>query len=184
VHAFRFDTDGDGHENVSFKVRFANAADGSDVHGQHFTVHHATRPEASSGIDRELIVDGSANEAASRSDIRCFAGVAADLFAGDGTAPESFEAAFADGRYTPEAFSSGANLFRSRQVAAIVLEVSTPLIGDGDVRVWATVSLWGHAPETQVARWGWPLVTHLLIRDDEMREAYNRTPPWVDKSTS
>jgi hypothetical protein len=71
VHAFRFDTNGDGHENVSFKVRFANVADGSDVRGQHFSVHHATEPDAGCGIDGEPIVDGSPNEVVSRSDVRC-----------------------------------------------------------------------------------------------------------------
>lgn len=45
---------------------------------------------------------------------------------------------------------------------------------------WATSSLSGQAPETQVARWGLPLLTHLFIRDPQMREDFNRTAPWGD----
>ena len=45
---------------------------------------------------------------------------------------------------------------------------------------WATVSLHGHAPKVQVARWGLPLITHLYIRDLQMREDYNRTIPSAD----
>jgi hypothetical protein len=46
-------------------------------------------------------------------------------------------------------------------VTAIVLEIPINLIGLGDVRAWATVSLHGHAPEVQVSRWGLPLITHI-----------------------
>jgi hypothetical protein len=50
------------------------------------------------------------------------------------------------------------------------------------VDMWATVSLHGHAPDQQVARWGLPLFTHIFLRDDELREQFNRTPPSEDSA--
>jgi hypothetical protein len=42
------------------------------------------------------------------------------------------------------------------------------------------VSLYGHAPEVQVSRWGFPLITNIFMPDQEMREAYNRALPSDD----
>jgi len=42
------------------------------------------------------------------------------------------------------------------------------------------VSLYGHAPEMQVSRWGLPLITHLLLNDpgnQEVKETYNKSVP-------
>jgi hypothetical protein len=91
-----------------------------------------------------------------------------------------FEAALAAGKYTPEAFENHSDFFHRRHVAVIVVQVPTELIGTGLVHGWATVSLHGHAPDVQVARWGLPLITHLLIREPEMREDYNRSSPSGD----
>ena len=59
-------------------------------------------------------------------------------------------------------------------------EAPTPLIGQGVVRSWATASLYGHAPETQVSRWGLPLITNIFMRDRVMREDFNRSTPVQD----
>ena len=48
------------------------------------------------------------------------------------------------------------------------------------VRAWATVSLYGHAPEVQVSRWGLPLITNIFMPDMDMREDYNRAVPADD----
>jgi hypothetical protein len=48
------------------------------------------------------------------------------------------------------------------------------------VHAWATASLYGHAPEVQVSRWGLPMITHLLLSDPSLHEAsenYNRAIP-------
>jgi hypothetical protein len=159
VHAFRFDTDGDGIEDVSFEVRVA--AD------QSLTVHRAG----------ELLAAGPSGATVAGDQVRVFAGVRRDIFAGDGHALEAYEAAFGQGRYEPEQFGNHQDLFAGRHIGAIVLEVPTALIGESAVHAWATVSLRGHAPEVQVARWGLPLITHLLIRGDAMREDFNRSTP-------
>ena len=48
------------------------------------------------------------------------------------------------------------------------------------VHGWATASLYGHAPEIQVSRWGLPLITNIFIPDEKIRETYNRTGPAKD----
>jgi hypothetical protein len=185
VYAFRFDTDDDSRVDVSFKVRFGDVVhrDGPSDHAQPFEVRRAVGADADHGVDGDVIAQGYSNEIVpGDSGVRAFAGVAADVFAGDGAALESFEKAFVDGRFTPEAFRSGVNLFQSRHIAVIVLEVPTEMIGQGQVHAWTTLSLYGHAPEVQVARCGLPLITHILIRDPDMREDYNRTAPSDDNT--
>jgi len=44
----------------------------------------------------------------------------------------------------------------------------------------ATASLYGHAPETQVSRWGLPLITNIFMPDPVMREDFNRSTPVED----
>ena len=110
--------------------------------------------------------------------LRAFSGVVNDVFGGDAAAVNEFKDAFAAGSYKPEAFDNHVNFFADRTVGAIVLEVPNALLGtEGAVHAWPTVSLFGHAPEQQVARWGLPLFTHLFLNDDDLREAFNRTPP-------
>jgi Domain of unknown function (DUF4331) len=87
---------------------------------------------------------------------------------------------FKDNRFAPEVFQSRKNFFAGRNAAAIVLEVPTDLIGHGKVAAWATISLHGHAPEVQVARWGLPLITNIFMPDMAMREEYNRAVPVDD----
>ena len=176
VYAFRFDTNGDRCEDVSFKVRFADHA-GS----QRFDVIRADR--APDGLDGDVIVAGVLDVTADGTTpgVRAFAGVVRDAFAGDAAALETFKAAFADGRYEREAFGNHVNFFHDRTVAAIVLEVPNRLIGNNiQVQAWSTVSLYGHAPEQQVARWGLPLFTHVYLPDAELREQFNRSRPSDD----
>ena len=48
---------------------------------------------------------------------------------------------------------------------------------------WATISLYGHAPEVQVSRWGLPLVTHLFLNDpndQSVKEQFNTSEPFDD----
>jgi hypothetical protein len=57
------------------------------------------------------------------------------------------------------------------------------MIGSGMVRAWATASLYGHAPETQVSRRGLPLITHIFRSNDgdpSLIEKFNTTTPSQD----
>ena len=115
--------------------------------------------------------------------LRMFTGVVNDAFGGDAAAVTTFKDAYLAGSYKPEAFDNHVNFFAGRTVAAIVIEVPNALIGvDAMVQAWATVSLHGHAPEKQLARWGLPLFTHLYLNDDNLRESFNRTAPSGDNA--
>jgi hypothetical protein len=75
------------------------------------------------------------------------------------------------------------NFFDNRNITAIVLEVPSHLIGKGTVHAWATLSLYGHAPEMQVSRWGLPMITHLFLNDpgnQEVKETFNKSVPSDD----
>ena len=87
---------------------------------------------------------------------------------------------YKDQRFDGDAFLHQQNPFARRNVTAIVLEVPSELIGKGKINAWATISLFGHAPEVQVSRWGLPMVTHLFLNDpsdQEVKEQFNASTP-------
>jgi uncharacterized protein DUF4331 len=186
LYAFRFDTDGDRREDVSFKVRFGDvvhvSADGSTGHAQSFEVRHAIGADAATGANGQLVASGATGATVmGENGLRAFSGVVNDAFGGDAAAVTKFKDAFTAGSYQPEAFDNHVNFFAGRTVGAVVLEVPNELLGThGRLHAWPTVSLFGHAPEQQVARWGLPLFTHLFLNDDDLREAFNRTSPSED----
>ena len=113
---------------------------------------------------------------------QAYAGLAPDLFAADGVGFGAFrKALWTENRFAPESFQDRQNFFGGKNVTAIILEVPSSLIGGGGVHAWATVSLYGHAPEVQVSRWGLPMITHMLLSDpalhDDAAEKYNRAVP-------
>jgi hypothetical protein len=178
LYAFRFDARGDGQEDVSFRVRFGAATvSESGRHEQSFEVYRALQGEVGQDGDGILIAGGVTSEtAAATNGVTAFAGSVHEVFAGNASGLEEFRSALAHGEFKPEAFANCPTSFASRQVAAIVLEVPNELLGLGTVHGWATVSLRGRATEQQVARWGLPLISHLLLGDDEVGETYHRTP--------
>jgi len=188
VYAFRFDTDGDRRDDVSFKVRFGEVVHISShtsglTHAQKFSVYRADH--SADGLGGDVVASGHTNEVVSgEGDVRVFAGVVNDPFAGDAAGLEAFKAAFAQGDYKPGAFANRVNFFHDRSVAAIAIEVPNKLISNTTrVHAWATVSLYGHAPEQQVARWGLPLLTHIYLGGDDLRERFNRARPSDDNSS-
>ena len=186
LYAFRFDTNRDFREDVTFKVQFGAPvhADGVEQrHVQSFAVRRATGADSLKGAAGELIISGNTGGVA-QADQGClaYAGLAPDLFAADGAGFGDFrKALWTANRFAPEAFQNRQNFFGGKNVTAIVLEVPSSLIGRGVVHAWASVSLCGHAPEVQVSRWGLPMITHLLLSDpalhDAAAEQYNRAVP-------
>jgi hypothetical protein len=186
LYAFRFDLNGDAREEVVFKFRFNDPRhlDGDEhVHVQKFQVRRATA-EAIGGDKGELLLEGETGKVDSKSGIRAYVGIAPDMFAGDAFALHGFLNAFyKDQKYDGDVFLHRQNFFANRNLTAIVLEVPNHLIGKGAVHAWATVSLYGHAPEMQVSRWGLPLITHLFLNDpnhQEMKESFNISVPADD----
>jgi Domain of unknown function (DUF4331) len=185
IYAFRFDLNGDAREELAFKVKFGCVehaeGDGHD-HLQHFEIRVSRGAQALKGFDGQLIATGVTGARISETDgVKAFAGLAPDVFAGDSEALRRFRTALTqENRFAAEAWQNRKNFFDRRNVTAIVLEVPTSMIGEGRVHAWATASLYGHAPEVQVSRWGLPLITNVLIPDETIRETYNRTGPAED----
>jgi hypothetical protein len=186
LYAFRFDLNRDAREDVVFKVRFGEPRHQSGdehVHIQKFQVRRATGDEIG-GDKGELLIEGETGKVHSKSKIRAYVGAAPDMFAGDAFALHGFLNAFyKDQRYDGDVFQHRQNFFANRNVTAIVLEVPSDLIGKGPVHAWATASLYGHAPEMQVSRWGLPLITHLFLNDpnnQDVKDKFNRSAPSDD----
>jgi hypothetical protein len=188
VYAFRFDLNGDAREELAFKVRFGaveHAAGDAHRHVQPFQVVRSTGAHALKGVEGEVIASNLTGASETNADgIKVFAGLAPDLFAGDAQALGKFRIALAkEKRFAVDAWENRKNFFAHRNVTAIVLEVPTRMIGNEGSRVhaWATASLFGHAPEVQVSRWGLPLISNVLLPDEALREIYNRTGPAEDR---
>jgi hypothetical protein len=187
LYAFRFDLYGDAKEDLTFKVRFGAPTHGSGdqhKHVQTFQIRRARGRDALIGADGDLIVEGRSGEIIDAGDgVMAYAGLAPDLFAGDGAALGVFRNAFyKEDRFAAAAFENRKNFFAKRNITAIVLEVPCHLIGRGLVHAWATASLYGHAPEVQVSRWGLPLITNIFMPEAGMKEAFNRAGPSEDLS--
>jgi len=179
IYPFRFDLNDDAREEVTFKIRFrevTHAVGDEHRHVQSFEVRQATGDLALRGEEGDLLVEGRTGQVAvTEPGIRTFAGLAPDLFAGDAAALGLFRnALYKEDKFALQAFQNRQDFFAGRNITVIVLAVPSQLIGRGQVRAWATVSLSGHAPEVQVSRWGLPLITNIFMPDMDMREEYNR----------
>jgi hypothetical protein len=187
LYAFRFDLNGDAREEVTFKLRFGEPhhADGDEhVHIQKLEVRRATGDDATHGAAGELLLEGETGKSNATVDIRAYVGVAPELFAGNASGLHTLLTAFHENHsFNGDAFSHPQNFFAKRNITAIVLEVPTHLIGTGKVHAWVTISLFGHAPEVQVSRWGLPLTTHIFLNNpasQDAKEAFNASVPSED----
>ncbi|HEY2038025.1 MAG TPA: DUF4331 family protein [Edaphobacter sp.] len=187
LYAFRFDLNNDAREEVTFKLRFAEPhhANGEEhVHIQKFKVRRATGGDALDGDAGELLLEGHTGKIETTAEIRAYVGTAPELFAGNASGLHSLLSTFYENHsYNSEAFVHPQNFFARRNVTAIVLEVPTHLIGEGKIHAWATISLYGHAPEIQVSRWGLPLITHIFLNDpasQDLKEVFNTSVPSED----
>lgn len=186
LYAFRFDLNQDLREEVAFKFRFGeprHADQNEHVHIQNFQVRKATGAAIKADAG-DLLIEGQTGKTQQKGGVRAYVGLAPDLFAGDAVALRAFLKAFyEEHRFDAEAFQNRQNFFRNRNLVALVLEVPNELIGRGQINAWATASLYGHAPEMQVSRWGLPLISHLFFNDpknQELKEFYNASPPSDD----
>ncbi|MYS20949.1 protein of unknown function [Streptomyces sp. DvalAA-14] len=184
LYAFRFDLDGDAQADVTFSVRFGEPVHGADgEHTQSVEVRRATGADARAGGGGSVVASGSTGAVITAEEgVRLFAGLAPELFAANREGLQKFRSGLQGGEFAPDAFHDGTNFFGNRNVSAIALEVPVQMIATAghEVHAWATISLFGHAPETQVSRWGLPLMTNIFILDEEEKEQYNRTEPSQD----
>lgn len=189
LYVFRFDVDDDAHEEVVFKFRFGHPdhVNGDEhAHVQSFQVKRAVGNQIG-GDAGDLLVEGKTGHAISANGVHAFAGLAPEMWAADAIAFFNLlNALYKEDRFDPAVFLHGKNFFAKRNVVAMVLEVPTSMIGDGIVRAWATASLFGHAPEVQICRWGLPLITHLYLSDPaslELVDQFHADSPSEDASS-
>jgi hypothetical protein len=189
LYAVRFDTNGDAKEEVVFKFRFGDAehVDGDEHrHVQAFRVIRATGDDIP-GTNGDILAEGRTGETLVANRVQAFAGLVPELWAADAFAFfATLGNLFNEDKYDPKTFEHRENLFRNRNVMAIVLEVPNELISDAKVGAWATISLCGHAPEVQICRWGYPLITHLFLSNPstpELTAKYHAGSPSGDEAT-
>lgn len=189
LYALRVDTDGDAKEDVVFKFRFGeprHAHGDEHRHIQSYKVISADKEQVG-GVDGEVIVEGETGTPTEKHGVRVYAGLAPELWAADAFAFfTTLTNLFTGDKYDPTAFQHKENLFQNRNVMAIVIEVPNAMLGKGKIGVWATISLFGHAPEVQICRWGYPLTTHLFLSNPstpELTAKYHASTPSDDAVT-
>jgi hypothetical protein len=187
LYAFRFDVNNDAVEEVTFKFRFGpprHLADSDHSHVQSYQVLRAQGSDTS-GDQGELLLEGETGSTAIGAGSRAFAGTRPEMWAADAVAFFNLlQGLYKEDRYDADVFLHKKNFFKGRNVTALVLEVPTSLIGEGTVRAWATASLFGHAPEMQIYRWGLPLFTHLFLSDPatmDLVERFHSSVPVNDR---
>jgi hypothetical protein len=91
-------------------------------------------------------------------------GLASDPFWADGVALAEFIGALDAGEYRPDIFGSEPNnIFSGRNVTAVALRLPNPTLGGAAVSLWARISLYGHAEQRQVSRFGNPMLRPLFF---------------------
>jgi hypothetical protein len=186
LYVFRFDLDNDSKEDIVFKFRFVEPEHvGGDEH-KHAQTYRVIRAEGADigGDAGEVILEGRTDIVSSASGIRAFVGTAPELWAANAIGFFDFLGAlYGNDRFDADAWQNPKNFFERRNVTALILEVPNALIGSGKVGAWATLSLYGHAPEVQIYRWGMPLFTHLFLSDPkrpDLPEKFHNTNPAQD----
>jgi Domain of unknown function (DUF4331) len=186
LYTFRFDLNGDAREELVFKFRFDEPThvDGDEhLHVQSYRVIRAGAKQMG-GDAGEVILEGKTGSIASASGIKAFVGTAPELWTANAIGFFDFMGAlYGQDRFDIDAFKNPQNYFARRNVTALVLEVPDSLIGAAKVGAWATLSLYGHAPEVQIYRWGLPLFTHLFLSNPErpdLPEKFHNTGPAQD----
>ena len=183
LYAFRFDTDRDHREDVTFKVQFGAPAHGDGCeHVQTFAVRRATGADALKGAVGELIISGDTGRVVN-ADQGClaYAGLAPDLFATNGIGFGAFrKALWSENRFAPESFQNGQSFFAGNNVSAH--RPGGPQQPDrprGGTRVGHRVALRARPGGAGIA-WGLPMITHFLLSDPSLHDAsekYNRAVP-------
>jgi hypothetical protein len=178
MYTFRFDANNDAREEVLFKFRFGQAQHVNGDERSHVQPFQVRRAEGDliKGDSGDLLIKGETGKIATTlPSIRAFVRVVPELWAADAIAFFNLLKIFyEEDSFEGNVFLHQKNFFRNRNVMALVLEVPNSLIGTSTVHLWSTGSLYGHAPEIHICRWGPPVFTRLYLSDPIM-------PDLVDK---
>jgi Domain of unknown function (DUF4331) len=149
-------------EDQAFRLVFTDPE--ADGH-QRMQVLHAQGEKSRGGVDGRPLGAGPADEIfpLEGGGLAWF-GSAADPFWADGLALFQFIGALEAGDYRPEIFGAEpGNIFAGRNVTAIALHLPNATFGAPAVSLWARISLYGHAEQKQVGRFGNPMVRPLFF---------------------
>ena len=188
LYEFRFDTTGNGRDDTGFQLRFTEPTQSAEQGlRQEFTVHYVTGVDVdvdpAQHIAGKQLFSAELNNPSRVGAIDGFAGLVGDMWAADAFAVSTMLNAFyLDRRYEDAAYANRRNLFARRNAMAIVLEVPNALIGDGQVTMWSSISLYGHSIKVQISRFGIPLFTQLFLSSwrQPLIERYNQVGPQHD----
>ncbi len=165
LYEIKVDTNGDIVEDLSFRFQFGEPSNGS----QDVRVLMASGSAATEGSTGTLLgsgVTGTTITLQGGITGRAWAGHAADPFFANFFGHGAFIGALMNqGAFRPEVFTEPhlhdgkpQNAFEARNVMSIVIEVPNSVLGVDNINVWATVSLYGHAPQQQVSRMANPVI--------------------------
>ena len=188
LYEFRFDTTGDGRDDTGFQLRFTDPIQRAEQGPrQEFTVHYVTGADLdvdpSEHIAGKPVFSAELNTPSRVGAVDGFAGLVGDMWAADAFAVSTMLHAFyVDRRFEEAAYANRCNFYARRNAMAIVLEVPNALIGAGQVAMWSSISLYGHAGKAQVSRFGIPLFTQLFLSSwrQPLIERYNQVGPQHD----
>jgi len=188
LYEFRFDTTGNGRDDTAFQLRFTDPIKRAEQGPrQEFTVHYVTGADLdvdpAQRFAGKRVFSAELNTARRVGAVAGFAGMVGDMWAADAFAVSTMLNAFyVDRRFHEVGYANRRNSFARRNAMAIVLEVPNALIGAGQVAMWSSISLYGHAGKTQVSRFGIPLFTQLFLSSwrQPLIERYHQVSPQRD----
>jgi Domain of unknown function (DUF4331) len=165
LYEIKVDTNGDVVEDLSLRFQF-----GEPVNAQHSVRVLMERGDgARHGFTGTLLGEGTTGAVIPLQGGvtgRAWAGHAADPFFANFFGHGAFIGTLMnEGKFKPEVFSDPhlhegkpANSFEARNVMSIVIELPNSVFGVDTINTWATVSLYGHAPQVQVSRMANPVI--------------------------
>src|SRR5262245_48923624 len=162
LYEFVIASDGGTIEDRALRMVFT--APGPDGH-QQMQVLFAEGDSSRRGVDGSHLGAGSTGEVfpLHGGGVAWF-GSAADPFWADGVALALFIGALESGDYQPDVFGpEPSNIFTGRNVTAVALRLPNSTFGGTALSLWARISLYGHAEQTQVSRFGNPMVRPLFF---------------------
>jgi uncharacterized protein DUF4331 len=151
LYEFRFDTTGNGRDDTGFQLRFTDPIQraGQGLR-QEFTVYYVTGADLdvdpAQRVTGKPVFSAELNTPSRVGAVAGFAGLVGDMWARDAFAESTMLNAFyVDRRFQEAGYANRRNLSARRNVMAIVLEVPNALISKGQVAMWSSISLYGHA---------------------------------------
>ncbi len=181
LYEFKIDLDGDAREDLAIRFVVESPEGGP----QRVRVLRAAGEPARTGSDGAPLGAGSAGQAiALAGGGRAWFGLASDPFRANGPALRAFFKAIDEGRFDPTPFDRQVDAFAGRNVTALVAELPSSTLAAPTIGVWSEVSLYGHAPQRRITRAAWPLIKHVLVRDEHARAHLDADPPSSDPANA